>query len=209
MVPVPYRVVADERRRPGDTWTLELEPAERRARSPPSARASSRCSTPSAPARCRSRSAAIGDAGGRSVHTVRAVGAATAAICARRSPGDAARRARPVRQQLAAGGGRGRRRGVVAGGIGLAPLRPALAHADREARRYGGSSLLYGGARARRAALPRRARALARGRASTCTSPWTARASDWGGRVGLVTTLIPTAGFEAPSTHWRCSAAPR
>ena len=95
--------------------------------------ASSRCSTPSARARCRSRSAAA-RATAPLVHTVRAVGAATAALCAA-EPGDAARRARPVRERLAARRrpGRRRRRGR-AGGIGLAPLRPAIEHAARAPR---------------------------------------------------------------------------
>ena len=103
----------------------------------------------------------------------------------RGGPGDAARRPRAVRQHLAAGRGRGRRRGVVAGGIGLAPLRPRSTSllAKRERYRRGLAALRR--PRARPAALPERARALARGAGRRrSTSPWTARRADWEGRVG-------------------------
>ena len=47
------------------------------------------------------------------------------------------RRARPVRHRLAGRGGRGRDVVVVAGGIGLAPLRPAIYHLLANRERYG------------------------------------------------------------------------
>ena len=132
MVPAPFAVTA-KRQDTADTWTLELEPLRRRAaaRSRP---ASSRCSPRSAPARCRSRSAATPAGAGPLVHTVRAVGTGHAGdLRARR--GDVLVGARPVRPALA---DRAARRGVdvviVAGGIGLAPLRPAILVAARAPR---------------------------------------------------------------------------
>ena len=52
---------------------------------------------------------------------------------------------------------------IVAGGIGLAPLRPALYHVLAQRERYGEVVLLYGARTPGRPALPPRARALARG----------------------------------------------
>ena len=91
----------------------------------------------------------------RLVHTVRAVGAVTAAICAA-EPGRRARRARAVRH------GRGRSTTaeggdvvVVAGGIGLAPLRPAIYQRARAtASATAAWSLLYGARTPGRPALP-------------------------------------------------------
>ena len=79
------------------------------------------------------------------VHTVRAVGLATQAIC------DAPRRARcSACADRSAGPGRWREiEGadviVVAGGIGLAPLRPAILALLARRERYGRLLLLYGG----------------------------------------------------------------
>ena len=87
----------------------------------------------------------------------------TAAICARRAgrrrSACAGRSAAPGRSAEA----EGRDVVVVAGGIGLAPLRPALLRAARaSASATAASLLLYGGRAPEPAALPRRARALAR-----------------------------------------------
>ncbi len=80
LVPEPFEV-RSRRQDTADTWTLELAPS--------SGRAVRVCSRPvhdalgrRGPARCRSRSAAIPIAPQRLVHTVRAVGLATEAICA-------------------------------------------------------------------------------------------------------------------------------
>ena len=125
------------------------------------ARASSRCSTPSASARCRSRSAAPRPTAPL-VHTIRAVGAVTQAICAL-AAGRRARRARPVRQRVAG------RRGASAAtswsspaASGSPPLRPAVYHAPRAPRRVRRGRRSSTAPHAGRPALPRGARALAR-----------------------------------------------
>ena len=157
--------------RPHDTWTLELEPRRPGERSERRSRASSRCSTRSASARCRSRSAATRRPG-RLVHTVRAVGAVTRAICAL-EPGDDARRAGPVRQRLAA---RATRPGgdvvIVAGGhrpraAAAASSTTLLEHRERLRR---ASLLLYGARTPERPALHGRARGVAR-------AAWTSRST--------------------------------
>ena len=87
-----------------------------------------------------------GPDGGMLVHTVRAVGAVSAAICAAK-PGRRARRARARSgtRLAAATRLRGRDVVVVAGGVGLAPLRTAVQTLERERGDYGAVTLLYGG----------------------------------------------------------------
>ena len=129
---------------------------------PRSRPASSRCSTRSASARCRSRSAATSGPGPL-VHTIRAVGAVTAGALPPR-PG---RRTLGVRGPFGTawprGRGRGRRRRdrrrrdrARAAAAGRSTT--LLAHRER----YGRVVVLYGGRSPGRAALPGRARALAR-----------------------------------------------
>jgi NAD(P)H-flavin reductase len=85
---------------------------------------------------------------------------------------------------------------VVAGGLGLAPLRPALYRLLAERERYGQIVLLYG--------TRSPSDILFRGEIGT----WRRRldidievtvdhaAQDWRGHVGVVTTLIPRASFD-------------
>ena len=63
----------------------------------------------------------------------------------RRRAGPRARRARAVRAPVAGRRGRGRRRRDRAGGIGLAPLRPAILRLLARRERYGRIAVLYGG----------------------------------------------------------------
>ena len=116
------------------------------------------------------------------VHTIRAVGATTRAMQklaqGRRGSGCAARSARPWPVDQA----HGHDVVLVAGGIGLAPLRPALYHVLRHRALYGRVVLLYGARTPAGHALPegaaRVARPLRRGRRR---SPWTA--PPWSGRA--------------------------
>ena len=78
------------------------------------------------------------------VHTVRAVGAVTQAICAARA-GRGARRARAVRHAWPVAEAAGGDVVIVAGGLGLAPLRPVdPTHARATASDYGEVGVLYG-----------------------------------------------------------------
>ena len=134
-------------------------------------------------ARCRSRSAAAGTAGGRVGHTVRAVGAATSALCSI-EPGDQLGVRGPFGNSWPLDEAEGGDVVVVAGGIGLAPLRPAIEHliAKRDSLPGGGAALR--GALARRDALPERAAALARGRDRRRDHRRHARRATGTGRVG-------------------------
>jgi NAD(P)H-flavin reductase len=122
MVPADFTLVVKHRHTP-DTWTLELEP-------PPGAGAGF------APGQFTMLSAfgcgevpisISGDpaAPARLVHTVRAVGAATSAICAL-EPGQALQVRGPFGRPWPIAELAGAHVLVLAGGIGLPPLRPAI-----------------------------------------------------------------------------------
>ena len=107
-------------------------------------------------ARCRSRSAARPSRRGPLVLTVRAVGAVTHAICAS-EPGAVLGLRGPFGNVWPVDAAAGGDVVVVAGGIGLAPLRPVvLRRARRAARDYGAVTLLYGARTPRRPPLHRR-----------------------------------------------------
>ena len=161
MHPVVYRVAAHHADN-DDTFTLTLaRPSGTPSR--PSAPGSSTCSTSSAWARCRSRSAATRPPRGSLVHTIRAVGAVTRAL-RELAPGD----------RVGVRGPFGTAWPVDAGATGSdvvarrrrhrprAAAARALPRARRTASGYGRVVLLYGARTPRRPALPRRARALAR-----------------------------------------------
>ncbi len=138
------------------------------------------------------------NAGGELTHTIRAVGPVTTALCAA-EPGDVLGVRGPFGTtwplEQAAGGDLV----VIAGGIGLAPVRPAVYHALAHRDDYGAVGLLVG----------------ARTPSDLLYVPeleqWRARfdlevgvtvdsaAGDWHGRVGVVTRLIPGAAFD-PAT---------
>ena len=128
------------RARDDGQWYARARAGRRRARRR-SAPGQFTCSTRSASARCRSRSAAR-PIGGPVLHTIRAVGAVTRALCAV-EPGASSACADRSGHLADRGRAPGRRRRVVGGGIGLAPLRPASARA-RSPREYGRVAVLFG-----------------------------------------------------------------
>jgi anaerobic sulfite reductase subunit B len=138
MTPRPFRVVR-RRRDTRDTWTLELAPNG---------------GTPLVvgPGQFTMLYAfGVGEVpisvsrtdGPLLVHTVRAVGAVTEAICAA-APGALLGVRGPYGNTWPVEEARGRDAVIVAGGIGLAPLRPALLHVLEHRADYGAAVLLYG-----------------------------------------------------------------
>jgi NAD(P)H-flavin reductase len=130
----------------------------------------------------------------RVLHTIREVGPVTRALGAL-GPGDLVGVRGPFGTPWPVEAARGADVVIVAGGIGLAPLRPVVDAVSRNRDDYGRIALLYG------------ARSPAdRLYASNCDD-WRARDIqvevtvdhadlDWPGHVGVVTTLIRRAGFE-------------
>jgi NAD(P)H-flavin reductase len=135
----------------------------------------------------------------RLVHTVRAVGSVTRAICGLkvgqvvgiRGPFGSAW---PLREA------EGRDLVIVAGGLGLAPLAGAIRGVLAGRKRYGAVALLVG---ARTPADVLFARQLERWAARRGLEVWVTVDSappGWPGEVGVVTRLIPRARFDPPRT---------
>ena len=140
MTPEPWRVRRRTRESP-DTWTLELEPLGGETRRPYSPGQFNMLYSFGAGEVPISIS---GDAKGNLLHTVRAVGAVTELICALEPGAQLGLRgpygsAWPLEE--AAGGDLV----LIAGGLGLAPLRPALRAALADPERFQRIVLLYGG----------------------------------------------------------------
>ena len=139
--PAPFEV-ASTRRDTTDTWTLELVPR----RQDPVAFAPGQFSMIAASGSGEVPISISGDPDGERglMHTVRAVGLATEAICAAR-PGDVLGVRAPFGRPWPVAELEGRDVVVVAGGIGLAPLRSAILRMLARRERYGRLTLLYGG----------------------------------------------------------------
>ncbi len=128
-------------------------------------------------------------------HTVRAVGAVSRAICQLKA-GDQVGLRGPFGSHWPVSEARGSDVVLVAGGVGFAPLRPALYHllADRE--HYGKIVLLYG-TRSPADLLYSRELHRWRGRFDLDVDVTVDSAmTDWRGHVGVVTTLLNTASFD-------------
>lgn len=133
---------------------------------------------------------------GRLLHTTRAVGSVTHAM-RRLSAGDVIGVRGPfgVGWPTETAAADGKDVVIVAGGIGLAPLRPALYRLLAERQRYGKIVLLYG-TRTPADLLYRRELELWKARLDMEVVVTVDRASGrWHGNVGVVTTLIPKAPF--------------
>jgi NAD(P)H-flavin reductase len=133
------------------------------------------------------------------VHTVRAVGTVTQAVCASKKGSVLGVRGPygagwPVEAAL------GRDVVIMAGGLGLAPLRP-LVRAIVARRGAFGRVVLLVGARTPTALLF--SRELARWRARfdlAVRATVDAADADWRGEVGVITTLLPRATFDPATT---------
>ncbi|MEU6255789.1 FAD/NAD(P)-binding protein [Streptomyces sp. NPDC047043] len=188
-VPVPHRVVA---RRPetADTVTLCLEPlAEPLTDFEPGQFAMVHCfGRGEIPVSVSS----VQSTGGLA-HTIRAVGAVSAGLCEAQA-GDVLGLRGPYGAGWELERARGRDVVVVAGGIGLAPLRPLILRALAEPARYGRVNVLIG------ARTPGDLIGLKEAaRWSTVYTGVTVDRPDdeWRGDVGLVTQLLDRADFEA------------
>lgn len=196
MVPSPFRLVG-KRRDTEDTWTLELEP--RGGGSQPRFEPGqfnmlyafgagevpiSICGDPAQ--------------AGPLTHTVRSVGAATAAICAA-AEGDVLGVRGPFGSAWPLAAAEGRDLLIVAGGIGLAPLRPALLAALARRERFNRVLLLYGGRAPGQLLYPSELERWAEAGAEVGVTVDTATA-DWSGRVGVVTALFAEAALDPRAT---------
>ena len=133
------------------------------------------------------------------VHTTRAVGAVSHAICELK-PGDVLGVRGPFGSSWPIELAHGKDVVVVAGGIGLAPLRSVMYHVMAHRERYGRVALLYG-ARTPADILYRHELERWRSHFDLEVFVTVDRATGaWRGSVGVVTKLIPQASFDPQNT---------
>jgi NAD(P)H-flavin reductase len=196
MLPTSY-VVAAKRQELTDTWTLELEPAGGDgvgAFQPGQFSMLYAFGAGEVPISISGG----GEAGGRIGHTIRAVGAATRALCAV-EPGQQVGLRGPFGTSWPLEGAEGGDVVVVTGGIGLAPLRLAIQRLIANRDSYRAMALLYG---ARSPDEMLFFSELQGWREAGIDVKYTVdtASGEWDGRVGLVTKLIPITGFEGART---------
>ena len=192
MVPVPYRV-ARRHRETHDSWTLELEPAG-------DARVDA--FAPGQFAMLYAFGAGevpISVSALPLIHTVRDVGMTSAALTAARR-GDILGVRGPFGTSWPVDAAQGADVVVLAGGIGIAPLRPVVHHLLEHRERYGRIIVLYGG-RSPSELLYTTELEHWRGRFDVEVHVAVDQAeAGWRGRVGVVTALVPRADFDPAHT---------
>ncbi len=196
MLPWPYRV-RRRHRETRDTWTLELDPepgSPRLAFQPGQFNMLYAFGVGEVPI------SISGDpAGGPWVHTIRAVGAVSRALCAL-GRGETLGLRGPFGNPWPVQEAAGQDVVVVAGGIGLAPLRPAILHLLAHRGRYGRVVILYG-ARSPEELLFRRQLHEWRARFDLDVAVTVDHAEKaWYGQVGVVPRLVPRARFDSMYT---------
>lgn len=189
-VPVPYRVL-DNRPETSDTRTLHLEPA-------------GDALAPFAPGQFAMIYAfgvgeipvsVSGILGAGLLHTIRGVGAVSRALCAVR-PGTTVGLRGPFGTDWGLAEATGHDLLVIAGGIGLAPLRP-LVHAALDAAGRGRLNVLVGARTPDDLLYGDQLGAWGR---PYCGVTVDRPGDGWRGRVGVVTTLLDEAVFSPPDT---------
>ena len=133
------------------------------------------------------------------IHTIRAVGTVTNAM-ARLKAGDILGLRGPFGTAWPVDKAEGKDVLIITGGIGLAPLRPAIYHLLANRHKYGRIVILYG-ARSPKDILFRRELEKWRGRFDLSVEVTVDQAGrEWGGNVGVVPNLIRRAAFDALHT---------
>jgi NAD(P)H-flavin reductase len=132
----------------------------------------------------------------RLVQTVRAVGRVSEAVT-KLAAGDTLGLRGPYGTAWPVADGYGRDVVVVAGGLGLAPLRPALYQLQAERKRFGKVVLLYGTRRPEDILFRRQLASWRRQLDMQIEVTVDHASTDWRGHVGVVTKLIPRLGIDA------------
>ncbi|MGD0470435.1 MAG: FAD/NAD(P)-binding protein [Terriglobales bacterium] len=131
----------------------------------------------------------------RLVYTVRSVGQATHSLVNQRV-GDSVGVRGPFGANWPIEAARGRDVIVVAGGIGLAPLRPLIYHVLQNRKDYGRLVILYGGRSPRDLLYRKELATWARNRQNQVLVTVDYGGLSWRGHVGVVTTLFKYARLE-------------
>jgi NAD(P)H-flavin reductase len=195
--PAPFRVV-EKRRETHDTWTLRLRQEDGPPVAPFAAGQFAMLYAFGAGEVPISLSA-HGDSDAELVHTIRAVGAATEALCAL-AEGDAVGLRGPFGTAWPVAAAGGRDVVVLAGGLGLPPLRPVIRELLASRERYGEVSILYGGRSPDELVFAEELESwLARPDVAVEVIV-DAASPGWRGRVGVVTKLVPRSAFDPANT---------
>jgi NAD(P)H-flavin reductase len=192
MVPLPF-AIASKRQETADTWTLELlrEGEEQMPFAPGQFTMISAFGAGEVPISISGDP----DGAGPLVHTVRDVGLATAAIC-RAGPGEVLEVRGPFGRPWPVAELEGADVVVIAGGIGLAPLRPAILALLARRERYGRLLLLYGGRSPEQLLYTDELEAW-KARGLDVAVSVDSAGPEWLGHVGVVPRLVARAGFDA------------
>jgi anaerobic sulfite reductase subunit B len=192
-VPLPFRV-AGSRQDTVDTWTLTFEPEEEGFAVAPGQFVMVHVwGIGEVPI---SVSGPPEQAGDPIVLTVRAVGAVTQAICAS-EPGTLLGLRGPCGNSWPIAEASGGDVLVVAGGIGLAPLRPVVLHTLAHRSEYGAASILYGARTPGDLLYTDELDAWRAGLSVDVTVD--AADTSWKGKVGVVPKLVGSADFRPDS----------
>lgn len=193
MIPVYYRVEG-VRRETTDTWTIALEPRDGDGEFRFEA---GQFNMLYAFGKGEVPISISGDPGARGpvYHTIRAVGEVTRALVASK-PGDTVGLRGPFGSAWPVEAAEGRDVVIVAGGIGLAPLRPVIYRILNERPRYGKITILYG-TRTPKDLLFSKELKKWRSRFDVNVALTVDKADvSWKGSVGVVTRQIPRAEFD-------------
>ncbi|HEX6335383.1 MAG TPA: FAD/NAD(P)-binding protein [Jiangellaceae bacterium] len=136
---------------------------------------------------------------GRLLQTIRDVGAVTRTLCAA-EPGEVLGVRGPFGSDWALPTAQGRDVVVVAGGLGVAPLRPAIRGLVADRERYGRISVLLGARSPDDLLFLDELRTLADGPGVHVAMTVDHAEPGWAGPVGVVPELIPDAPFDPSNT---------
>ena len=193
MTPVPYRL-GTRVRETADTWTLVYEPVAEAVRPAPGQftmlYAHGVGEVPIS-------ASVAGGVDGTLVHTIRDVGAVSHAL-AHAEPGAVVGVRGPFGTTWPLDAAAGGDLLLVAGGIGLAPLRPAIRHALAHRDRFGSVSVLIGARTPGDLLFVEEIEAWRGGVDVGVTVDRAGRG--WRGRVGVVTQLVGQAAFDPART---------
>lgn len=132
-------------------------------------------------------------------HTVRAVGAVSEAL-SRMKPGDAVGLRGPYGTSWPVRDAEGNDILLIAGGIGLAPLRPAVRYVADHPEEYGNVALLYGARTPRDILYRRELDRMGRRTGIDVRVTVDQALAGWTGDVGVVGNLIPRVRFDPLNT---------
>ena len=195
-LPLPYRVIAVRQDTP-DTATVDLQPVGAAIPEPGPGQFTMLYMLGVGEAPISVSGAPI--AGAPLAQTLRGVGAVSKAII-RLQPGEELGVRGPYGTMWPVGEAEGHDVLFIAGGLGLAPLRPAVRHVLANRERFGRVSVLYG-ARTPQDILYRDELVLWRRMLDVQVEVTVDRgARTWHGAVGVVTELIPRAGVNPART---------